>query len=104
MSDVLAAMAEPNRQRLLQLLRAGEQSVNELAAHFAVTRSAISQHLGVLADSGLVDVRRDGRFRYYRLNPGGLATLRAAIDAFWTEELEQLATSKGPEKGSSNDH
>jgi DNA-binding transcriptional ArsR family regulator len=104
MSDILAAMAEPNRQRLLQLLRGGEQSVSELAARFHVTRSAISQHLGVLAEAGLVDVRQEGRFRFYRLNPNGLASLHAAIDAFWTTELEQLAATETPEKGIVNDH
>jgi DNA-binding transcriptional ArsR family regulator len=90
MPDRLAAVAEPNRRRLLQLLAAGEQSVNELAAEFSVTRSAISQHLGVLVDVGLVSRRRHGRFQYYRLEPDGLAGLRADLAAFWTAELDQL--------------
>jgi len=91
MIDVLTALAEPNRRRLLQLLGGGEMTVTELASHFQVTRPAISQHLGVLAEAGLVDVRQAGRFRYYRLNPAGMSMLRAALDAFWTSELEQLA-------------
>jgi uncharacterized protein (TIGR03086 family) len=91
MSDVLASLAEPNRRRLLQLLRGGERTVTELASHFPVTRPAVSQHLGVLAEAGLVDVRREGRYRYYRLNPTGMAMLGAALDAFWTTELEHLA-------------
>jgi DNA-binding transcriptional ArsR family regulator len=90
MSDRLAAVAEPNRRRLLQLLAAGEQSVNQLAARFDVTRSAISQHLGVLVEVGLVTRTRRGRFQYYRLAPDGLAGLRADLDAFWTDELDQL--------------
>jgi DNA-binding transcriptional ArsR family regulator len=90
-NDVLAALAEPNRRRLLELLRGGEMTVTELASHFEVTRPAISQHLGVLAEAGLVDVRQNGRFRHYRLNPAGMSTLRSALDAFWTSELEQLA-------------
>jgi DNA-binding transcriptional ArsR family regulator len=102
-SDVLAAMAEPNRRRLLELLRDGERTVTELASHFEVTRPAISQHLGVLAATGLVDVRRDGRFRYYRLNPGGVASLRAALDSFWTAELEELASIDPTKRGMSHD-
>jgi uncharacterized protein (TIGR03086 family) len=96
--DVLAVLAEPNRRRLLELLRAGERSVSELAQHFAVTRSAISQHLGVLASAGLVSVRREGRNRYYRLDPTGMAALRHSIDNFWTDELAELATAQ-PKKG-----
>jgi uncharacterized protein (TIGR03086 family) len=89
--DVLAAVAEPNRRRLLELLRGGEQTVTELAAQFRVTRPAISQHLGILAEAGLVEVRRQGRYRYYRLNSTGMSTLQAALNVFWTSELEQLA-------------
>jgi DNA-binding transcriptional ArsR family regulator len=88
--DLVAAVAEPNRRRLLQLLGRGEQTVTELASNFTVSRSAISQHLGVLADIGLVASRREGRFQYYRLKPGGMAALRAELDAFWTSELDQL--------------
>jgi len=88
--DRLSAVAEPNRRRLLQLLAPGRQSVNELAAHFEVSRSAISQHLGVLVEVGLVTRTRHGRFQYYQLAPDGLAGLRAELDAFWTDELDQL--------------
>jgi DNA-binding transcriptional ArsR family regulator len=88
--DLLAAVAEPNRRRLLQLLAAGEQSVNVLAGRFDVSRSAISQHLGVLVAAGLVTRRRSGRFQYYALRPAGLAALRAELDAFWTNELDAL--------------
>jgi DNA-binding transcriptional ArsR family regulator len=90
MTDLLAAVAEPNRRRLLQLLAAGEQPVSVLAAHFDVSRSAISQHLGVLVNAGLVVRRRDGRFQHYRLAPTGVAALRAELDAFWTTELDNL--------------
>jgi DNA-binding transcriptional ArsR family regulator len=90
MPDLLAAVAEPTRRRLLQLLGRGEQSVNTLAAQFDVTRSAISQHLGVLVDAGLVTRRRSGRFQLYRLAPAGLAALRSALNEFWTHELDQL--------------
>jgi DNA-binding transcriptional ArsR family regulator len=86
----VAAVAEPNRRRLLQLLGSGEQTVTQLASSFTVSRSAISQHLGVLADIGLVASRREGRFQYYRLDAGGMAALRAQLDSFWTSELDQL--------------
>jgi DNA-binding transcriptional ArsR family regulator len=90
MPDLVAAVAEPHRRRLLQLLGGGEQTVTALASQFTVSRSAISQHLGVLAEAGLVASRREGRFQYYRLNPGGMADLRAELDSFWTQQLDQL--------------
>jgi DNA-binding transcriptional ArsR family regulator len=89
-TDLVAVVAEPNRRRLLQLLGHGEQTVTQLAGHFTVSRSAISQHLAVLADIGLVTSRREGRFQYYRLDAGGMAALRAELDSFWTRELDQL--------------
>jgi DNA-binding transcriptional ArsR family regulator len=88
--DLIAAVAEPSRRRLLQLLGHGERTVTELAAHFTVSRSAISQHLGVLAEVGLVASRREGRFQHYGLKPAGMTALRAELDAFWTRELDQL--------------
>ena len=91
--DLLAVLAEPNRRRLLELLRGGERTVSELAAQFSVTRPAVSQHLGVLAAAGLVEVRQDGRFRRYRVDPDGMAALRNTLDAFWTVELEDLAAA-----------
>jgi DNA-binding transcriptional ArsR family regulator len=92
MPDLIAAVAEPNRRRLLQLLGRGEQTVTELASNFTVSRSAISQHLGVLAEAGLVVSRRQGRFQYYRLQPEGMTALRAELDSFWTRELSQLVS------------
>ena len=88
--DQLEAAAEPTRRRLLQLLATGEQTVNALASNFAVSRSAISQHLGVLTDAGLVVARKEGRFRYYRVEPKGLARLRALFESFWNDELDRL--------------
>lgn len=90
MLDVLSAAAEPNRRRLLQLLASGPRTVSDLAAHFPVTRSAISQHLGVLTDVGLVTNRKEGRERFYSVVPSGMAQLRAEIDRFWTAELDLL--------------
>jgi len=90
MADVLSAAAEPTRRRILQLLGRGPRTVNELAANFTVTRSAISQHLGVLAEVGLVSNRKEGRQRFYSVEPGGMVRLRAEIDRFWTNELDLL--------------
>lgn len=94
MRDLLAVVAEPNRRRLLELLFQGERSAGELARQFpSITRPAVSQHLGVLARAGLVASRRDGRYRYYRVEPGGLAELRDTLGVFWERELEELATA-----------
>lgn len=92
MTDAFTAAAEPTRRRILQLLAARPRTVSEIAAEFPVTRSAISQHLGVLAESGLVTARKEGRQRFYELAPSGMARLRAEIDRFWTDELDALVT------------
>ena len=90
MPDVLSAAAEPNRRRLLQLLGIGPMTVNGLAANFSSTRPAISQHLKVLADAGLVTAAKRGRERIYRLDGRGMAQLRAEMNRFWTNELDRL--------------
>lgn len=88
--DALTAAAEPTRRRLLQLLATGPRTVSELAEQFTVTRPAISQHLAVLADAGLVTARKEGRQRYYSVVPAGISQLRAEIDRFWSTELDLL--------------
>ena len=90
MADALSAAAEPTRRRLLQLLATGPRTVSQLAEQFTVTRPAISQHLAVLADAGLVTARKDGRQRYYSVIPAGITQLRAEIDRFWSTELDLL--------------
>ena len=90
MPDVLSVAAEPTRRRLLQLLASGPRTVNDLAANFTVTRSAISQHLGVLSEVGLVVNRKKGRQRFYSVQPEGMAQLRREMDRFWTAELDLL--------------
>jgi DNA-binding transcriptional ArsR family regulator len=89
-TDPLTAAAEPNRRRILQMLASQPKTVSELAAEFPVTRSAISQHLLVLADAGLVEAEKVGRQRIYRVLPSGLRKLQAEVDRFWTNELDQL--------------
>jgi DNA-binding transcriptional ArsR family regulator len=89
-TDALSAAAEPTRRRILQRLATAPMTVTDIAAGFAVTRSAISQHLLVLADAGLVSAEKVGRQRIYRVRPSGLQTLQAEIDRFWTHELDLL--------------
>jgi len=90
MEAALRAIAEPRRRRILELVGTRELTAGEIASHFEVTRPAISQHLGVLKEAGLVDERRNGTQRLYRARPQGLAELKAFLDGFWDEKLEAL--------------
>jgi DNA-binding transcriptional ArsR family regulator len=90
MEAALRAIAEPRRRQILELVREDELPAGEIASHFEVTRPAISQHLGVLKEAGLVDERRNGTRRLYRARPQGLAELKAFLDAFWDAKLEAL--------------
>ncbi|MBT2523830.1 helix-turn-helix transcriptional regulator [Arthrobacter sp. ISL-28] len=90
MFDPLEVAAEPNRRRLLQLLAGGERTVTDLAGDFTVSRSAISQHLLLLEQAGLVTARKEGRNRFYAVNPAGMSELRQLFEQFWTSELDQL--------------
>ena len=90
MDDVLQALAEPRRREILQLVRDRELPAGRIAAHFEVTRSAISQHLAVLRRAGLVTERRDGTRRFYRARPQALGELRAFLEGFWDERLAAL--------------
>src|SRR6476620_11320858 len=90
MTDAFAAAAEPTRRRILQLLARGPEYAGDIAGHFDVTRSAVSQHLGVLAEAGLVSAEQQGRRRRYHIDPRGIATLQAEIASFWTHELDEL--------------
>jgi DNA-binding transcriptional ArsR family regulator len=86
----LRALAEPHRRAILRLVWDAERSAGEIAAQFDVTRPAISQHLSVLKEAGLVCERRNGTRRLYRARPEGLAELRAFLDEFWGDRLESL--------------
>ena len=85
---ILAALAEPTRRQILERLRAGPQSVGELTDAVPVSQSAVSQHLRVLREAGLVTERREGTRRLYRVHPDGLSSLRAYLDGFWDDALE----------------
>jgi DNA-binding transcriptional ArsR family regulator len=93
--DLLEVATEPNRRALLRLLAQGERTVTELSAHFPVSRSAISQHLLLLSEVGLVSARKDGRNRYYSLDAAGMVRLREQFDSFWTNELDLLVADAG---------
>jgi DNA-binding transcriptional ArsR family regulator len=86
----LKALAGPRRRQILTLVRNGELSAGEIAEHFDVTRPAVSQHLTVLKEAGLVDERRNGTRRFYRARPEGLADLKEFLEEFWEERLDAL--------------
>ena len=90
METALKALAEPRRRRILMLVRDGELSAGEIASHFEISRPAVSQHLTVLREAGLVDERRNGTRRFYRVRPEGLTELRKFLEGFWDERLEML--------------
>ena len=90
MEAALRAIAEPRRRQILVLVRDGELSAGEIASHFDVTRPAVSQHLNVLKEAGLVSERRNGTRRLYRARPEGLAQLKAFLEEFWDDRLEAL--------------
>src|ERR671924_1894424 len=90
MEAVLKAIAAPHRRQILSLVRDGELSAGEIAAHFYVTRPAVSQHLTVLKEAGLVDERRNGTRRLYRARPEGLEPIREFLEQFWDERLSAL--------------
>jgi DNA-binding transcriptional ArsR family regulator len=93
MEDAVRALAEPRRRDILRLVRDDELSAGTIASHFDVSRPAISQHLKVLKDAGLVGERRDGTRRLYRVRPEGFAELRAFLDDFWGEGLARLKSA-----------
>ena len=96
-SDTLGVLGDPTRRAILERLRGGPLSVAEIARDLPVSRPAVSQHLRVLKEAGLVSERRSGTRRLYRLDLNGLATLRAYLDSFWEEALAafKVATEDG---------
>ena len=85
--DEWAALGDPTRRRIFTRLVDRPQSVGELAGNLPVSRPAVSQHLKVLKEAGLVIDRPAGNRRIYRVNPNGLATLRADLEQFWNKAL-----------------
>ena len=106
MEAALKAIAAPRRRQILALVRDGELSAGEIAAHFDVTRPAVSQHLNVLKEAGLVSERRNGTRRLYRARPEGLAQVKAFLEEFWGDRLDALKREAEREerKKHGNDH
>jgi len=85
--DGWTALGDPTRRAIFERLAARPQAVGELAHEFPVSRPAVSQHLKVLKEAGLVIDRRAGNRRVYRIDPGGIAALRTQLDQFWNQAL-----------------
>jgi len=102
----LKAIAEPRRREILKLVWSEELPAAQIAARFKdVTRSAVSQHLGILREADLVLERRDGTRRLYRANHAEMDRLRRYLDEYWTDSLQrlqQLAESAEREKGTTD--
>ena len=89
-TTALGVIALPMRNEMLRLVWSEERSAGEIADAFDVTFGAVSQHLRVLREAGLVRVRRDGRHRYYRADRDALGPFAAALEAFWRERLVRV--------------
>ena len=98
-SALLSALGDPTRQAILDLLLEGPQPVGELAALLPVSRPAVSQHLKVLKDVGLVLDRQEGTRRLYQVDTAGLAVLRTYLDQFWERSLASFASAAQEQKG-----
>ena len=101
--EVFGAISHPARRRMLDLLAEGDRPVNAIAGHFEMSRPAVSQHLRVLLDAGLVTEQRHGRERRYRLAPERLGPVRdwiAHYERFWDDHLQRLQEqlTKGSER------
>jgi DNA-binding transcriptional ArsR family regulator len=83
----LGLLGDPSRRAIFELLARRPRSVHELAAQLPISRPAVSQHLRVLREGGLVTSRADGTRRVYRLNPDGVGALRAYLDRVWDDAL-----------------
>jgi DNA-binding transcriptional ArsR family regulator len=98
----LRAIAEPRRRAILRLVAHDELAAGEIAAAFDITRTAVSQHLTVLKDAGLLSERRDGTRRLYRARAEGLAGLREFLDDMWSGALDTARRIAEHERGISD--
>src|SRR5437660_6806467 len=101
--NALSALADPTRRRIFERLKSGPQAVGSIARKMPVSRPAVSQHLKVLKEAGLVADRPEGTRRVYYIDPNGLGALRAWVDQFWDQALAAFAaeveTSHEKDKG-----
>lgn len=98
-SEMLTAWGDPTRQAILDRLAGGPRAVGELADELPVSRPAVSQHLKVLKDVGLVCDERAGTRRVYRVDPQGLAVLRTYLDQLWERSLEAFGQAVSEREG-----
>ena len=96
----LKALAEPHRRVILQLVAGAPRPVGDSASHLDITPQAVSRHLKVLRDAGLVDERREGTRHLFVVNPGGFSAVQEFLADFWTHHLGQL---KGAVENPSDD-
>jgi DNA-binding transcriptional ArsR family regulator len=87
----LAVLADPTRREVFERLRAGPHAVNAIAAGMPVSRPAVSQHLKVLKDAGLVTETAAGTRRIYRIDPRGIGAMRDWLDRFWQQAMDDFA-------------
>jgi DNA-binding transcriptional ArsR family regulator len=105
-NTAFAALADPTRRRVLERLSDRPMAVGEIAAGMPVSRPAVSQHLKVLKEAGLVSDRQDGARRIYAIDPKGLGAMRAWLDRFWEGALMSLKAEieGGPTNQTAPDH
>ena len=96
---VLEALGDATRRSIFESLKSGPRSVGELAEGLPVSRPAVSQHLRVLKEAGLVSDSKDGTRRLYRIEPDGLLRVRDYLDGFWSEALERFREAARKETG-----
>jgi DNA-binding transcriptional ArsR family regulator len=101
--EALKALAEPRRRAILRLVAHEELSAGRISEEFEVSRTAVSQHLGVLKAAGLLHERREGTRRLYRARPEGLAGLQAFLDQMWASSLETAKRLVEAERGINDD-
>jgi len=89
--DAVQAVAEPRRREILRLCWDRERTAGDIAGHFDVTFGAVSQHLAVLRETGVVAMRREGTRRYYRADRRALGPLAAYLESLWADQLNTLA-------------
>jgi DNA-binding transcriptional ArsR family regulator len=90
---VLDALGDPTRRSVVELIADRPLAVGDIARHLPVSRPAVSQHLRVLKDAGLVVDERDGTRRLYRIDPTGVEPLRAYLDRLWTDALDRFTAA-----------
>jgi DNA-binding transcriptional ArsR family regulator len=98
-AQALQALGDPTRRLILEELRDGPRAVGEIAAQLPVSRPAVSQHLRVLKEAGLVTERQNGTRHLYRVDPDGLAEVREYLEGFWEEALANFKAAAEKEEG-----